>query len=697
MLDFNCVALLGLLGTFAKARSVNLPVKLEVKAALNSRTANVHLLNADRSAYPFVVTYGGCHSTDQHEAHHTLSTVHEQDTDRLVWILPEDVNTSGCLSAWSASHELVGRSEQLTVNKDSRQWKKKRELDQATRLSKRESILMTNASGIDAEGPWFDGVEMLKEKEIGAVSVKQAKAKKIAIVGAGMAGLMTFLCLNMSGFQNLEIIEAGQRLGGRVHTAYLEGGPFDYQYQEMGPMRFPETLQYTGSNETLPINDQRLVFQLADVMNQLNKGHPNFTVNFIPWIQSSPNGLYYFNGIKKPNGLPPTVTEVTDNKNLTAQIPIDPLVTSVSDLITGLACDPNTTAAAAKNIFTAHKAWLDTGLGGLGGDDWSEFAYIHNYLKYSLNVTDQALATVSADGENSFWDFIYECGYFSATEWRTIDGGLNRLPYSFYPHVDSITKMDRSIERAEFLPKTNQVQLSWKKRFTDIEFQSATYDYAMISVPFSKVRSWRFPNTLFNPTLRDAISAVPYTAVCKVALQFETRFWEHYEQPIFGGCSTTTDIPGIGSICYPSYKLNATGRGVMLASYSDGDFGLRFSSLTDEEHVQYVLNAMIEIHGPAARKQYTGRYNRRCWLLDPLETASWASPSIGMHKLYIPAYFKTENNMIFIGEHTSYTHAWISSALESGIRGSVQLLLELGLVDEAKAITQTFMARFINN
>lgn len=31
--------------------------------------------------------------------------------------------------------------------------------------------------------------------------------------------------------------------------------------------------------------------------------------------------------------------------------------------------------------------------------------------------------------------------------------------------------------------------------------------------------------------------------------------------------------------------------------------------------------------------------------------------------------------MIFVGEHTSYTHAWIASALESGIRGGVQLLL----------------------
>ncbi|MCJ1462944.1 hypothetical protein MMC07_001548 [Pseudocyphellaria aurata] len=668
MLGLGRVALLSLLGTFAIATFRDLPVKLEVKISLTSRSANVHLSEAAHSTYPFTVTYGGCHaSIGQHEAHHTLATVHEQGTNRLVWILPEDITTSGCLSAWSALHELVGRSELLTVNKYSRQWKKKRELDQAKKLNKRASIPMTNASGIDAEGPWFDGVEVLKVKEISAVNVKQAKSKKIAIVGAGMAGLMTFLCLNMSGFHNLEIIEAGQRLGGRVHTAYLEGGPFDYQYQEMGPMRFPETIQYAGTNETLPINDQRLVFQLADIMNQLNKGHPNFTVNWIPWIQSDPNGLYYFNGIKKPNGLPPTVTEVGNDKNLTAQIAVDPTVSDITDTITELTCDPKLTAAAAKNVFAAHKAWLDTGLGGLGGDDWSEFAYFHNYLKYSLNATDQALATGFSSSGDGFWEYVYSCGYFQATEWRTIDGGLNRLPYSFYPHVDSITTMDRSIERAEFLPETNQVQLSWKKKFTDIEFQSATYDYAMISVPFSKV-----------------------------ALQFETRFWEHYDQPIFGGCSTTTDIPGIGSICYPSYKLNATGRGVMLASYTSGDFGLRFSSLTDEEHVQYVLNAMIEIHGPVAREQYTGRYNRRCWVLDPLESASWASPSIGMHKLYIPAYFKTENSMIFIGEHTSYTHAWISSALESGIRGSVQLLLELGLVDEAKAITEKFMARFIS-
>lgn len=55
--------------------------------------------------------------------------------------------------------------------------------------------------------------------------------------------------------------------------------------------------------------------------------------------------------------------------------------------------------------------------------------------------------------------------------------------------------MGRSIERAQFLPETNQVQLSWKDNYTDVAFRNKTYDYAIIAVPFSKVRSWRFPNT----------------------------------------------------------------------------------------------------------------------------------------------------------------------------------------------------------
>lgn len=168
-------------------------------------------------------------------------------------------------------------------------------------------------------------------------------------------------------------------------------------------MRFPESIQYAGTNETLQVNDMKLTFQLGAFMNQLNTGQPNFTVNFTPWIQTNPNGLQYLHGIKKPNGLPPTITEAKNNKNFTAQIPIDPLVTELTNIFDNVTCNPTLMAAAAKNQFTAHKAFLNTGLNGLGGDDWSEFAYFHNVLKYSLNITDQVLSAGGKDGD-SFWE-----------------------------------------------------------------------------------------------------------------------------------------------------------------------------------------------------------------------------------------------------------------------------------------------------
>lgn len=304
----------------------------------------------------------------------------------------------------------------------------------------------------------------------------------------------------------------------------------------------------------------------------------------------------------------------------------------------------------------------------------SEFAFMVNYLNGTLNSTDM----IGASAADSFWEYLTAVTYFSASSFRTIDGGLNRLPLSFYPHVDNITTFGRKVQRITLnQEKSPAVHLHWRKtNAPDQPLQTSSYDYAVISAPFSEVRRWRLPSSL-PITLLNAINNLQYMSGCKVALEFSTRFWEHFPDPILGGCSTTTDIPGIGEICYPSYNLNATGDGPasVLASWSVGDWGLRWVSVPEEEHVRYVLDTMIEIHGDIARETYTGKYRRKCWLLDEAGSGGWASPSVGQHRLYMPEYFNTHGGLIFVGEHTSHTHAWIASALESGIRGAVQLLL----------------------
>jgi hypothetical protein len=258
---------------------------------------------------------------------------------------------------------------------------------------------MTQENGFSPIGAWFEGVKLLKDKQPAAVDVAEAKAKEVAIVGAGMSGLMTWLVLEQSGLTNVTILEASDRLGGRVRTEYLTGGPFDYSYQEMGPMRFP--YQYTNprTGAKRDINDQKFVYQLADEVNKLNGNSSEYAVNFIPWIQSNNNGFSYFNGFKLPSGLPPTVAQIRANASL------GPTSEPLSESAQALNAEYNAILPefggalydlVADNMFKAHEEWLENGLGGKGGDVWSEFAFLVNHLGGSLNDTD-ALGKIPGD------------------------------------------------------------------------------------------------------------------------------------------------------------------------------------------------------------------------------------------------------------------------------------------------------------
>jgi hypothetical protein len=53
-------------------------------------------------------------------------------------------------------------------------------------------------------------------------------------------------------------------------------------------MRLPVSITYPDTNETLPIKDHRMVFQLADTLNKMNGNDSKYKINFIEWIEVSP-------------------------------------------------------------------------------------------------------------------------------------------------------------------------------------------------------------------------------------------------------------------------------------------------------------------------------------------------------------------------------------------------------------------------
>jgi monoamine oxidase len=589
--------------------------------------------------------------------------------ERFVWIVPDDAVHGGCLHAYSGS-TLIGRSAPVRIHHQPK---------------KREEI----SDVADAMGPWFDGVAYMQAKQNNASYVAVEKSKKIAIIGGGMSGLMTSLLLDSVGIHDWHITESSQRIGGRIRTKYLAGStPEQYQYQEMGPMRFPVSTTYPDTNETLEIQDHKMVFQLGDVLNQMNGGNTSsLAVNFIPWIQSSPNVPGNSNGFRLPNGRIPSATQIKNNATAytlsAVEGPDEKAIEHVEEALDDfIGYTPEVVRELYSNVYKAHKNAVEKGL-----FHWSEAAYI----KYALNASDDVVDYVTGLQNAPIWE--YETAYFSATTWRTIDKGLESLPRAFYPHVQDRLTLGRKVTGLKHDESTGKIAVQWRQDPFAMEPESEEYDYAVIAVPFSKVRLWDLPE--YSSLLSRAIKEMNYQPSCKVSLHYKTRFWEKLSPPIIGGCGSV-DIAGIGSVCYPAYKINSTGPGVILGSYVSGTLARSVGALSTTDHVAMVQRAMVEVHGEVADEQFTGAYERQCWEFDEHQAGAWASPFVGQQDLFLPAYYKTEHQSIFIGEHTSYTHAWIFSALDSAVRGTSQLLLDMGLVDEAKQIVDTWMGRWIS-
>lgn len=597
-------------------------------SVISDSVHNVHIGFSDSSFEGEVrVVYGDCDQTRHDAWHHELGSTWIKRTsrpERLVWVVPAETTHGGCLHAYSGP-ELIGRSAPVSVKHQPK---------------KREKI----SEIADVMGPWFDGVAYMQSKQNNDSFVAVEKSKKIGIIGGGMAGLLTSLLLDSVGIHDWHIHESSQRIGGRIRTKYLAGTtPDQYQYQEMGPMRFPVSTRYTDTNETLDIQDHKMVFQLGDVLNQMNGNASDLLVKFVPWIQSSPNVPANSNGYRLPNGRIPSAAQIKANSSLVFPSATSPdkeaesHATEALDEFLGLT--PEVLRNISTNVYKAHKDAVDKGL-----FHWSETAY----LRYALNVSSDLVDYMEGSSNNDpMW--AYDVVNFGATTWRTIDKGLESLPRAFLPLVQSRLTLSRKITGLKYNNGTGKIALQWRQDPFAVQPQSEEYDYAVVSVPFSKVRLWSLPK--YSSLLSRAISTMNYQQCCKVALHYKTRFWEKLSPPIIGGCGSV-DIPGIGSVCYPAYKINSSLPGVILASYSSGTPARSLAALSEDDHIAYAQRAMVEVHGEVANEQFTGSYERQCWEVDEHQAGAWAQPMVGQQDLFLPAYYETEYKSIFIGEHT---------------------------------------------
>ncbi|KAJ6441198.1 amino-acid oxidase [Purpureocillium lavendulum] len=73
--------------------------------------------------------------------------------------------------------------------------------------------------------------------------------------------------------------------------------------------------------------------------------------------------------------------------------------------------------------------------------------------------------------------------------------------------------------------RSEKLTLRWRRDYTD-DFEQGHSNYAVIAAPFSVAcrRRRATPTTPY------------YLSACEVALEYEARFWELLEDPIYASC-----------------------------------------------------------------------------------------------------------------------------------------------------------------
>ncbi len=483
---------------------------------------------------------------------------------------------------------------------------------------------------------------------LGAIPVAAAAPRqRVAIIGAGISGLVAALALHDAGYTT-QVFEAAGRWGGRVHTN--RAGWFGDQVAEWcGEL-------IDTSHVTMLALAKRFGLPLTDVLAATPRD-AQYTLVF--------NGRYYPIAEAARDFIPVYA-------NLRAQLRAAGSLTPYDRL------SPEQRRIDAMSVYAWIGRYVPGGHGSRMGK-YLERAYLAEFgrdtrelsainLLYMLGA--QSGPVVGEDGFHILGD---------SDERYHIGGGNDRLTDAIARVLPPGTIALNT--RLEAIARNPGGAVALTLR-TDGGRDVRHFDRVILTLPFPSLRRVNYASAGFSARKKHAIEQLGYARHSKMHVPFNRRVWRgHGPWPATSDGTIYTDLgfqntwdTTRGQPGTPGILVAYLGGGEAVAAAADAPYTTTLESAKTRQSIATFL-AQLDRVFPGIAAHYGGQATMGSAFLDPLTGGSYSVWLVGQLTAFGGVEGRAEGPIHFAGEHTSLdSQGFMEGGAMTGLRAAHEVL-----------------------